>query len=105
MNFPDDADGDVLRSLESEGFDFDKPVWIDFNIDFEEWPPPLHAITLFQERYPEAVIQPREEEGIGYVLFQIQARLAYELVIRMQAQLTEGMRPFQGNCASWGVLH
>jgi hypothetical protein len=34
MNWPNDVDGDVLRRLESIGFEFDQETDIDFNIDF-----------------------------------------------------------------------
>ena len=38
MNWPNDADHDVLRRSVKDGFDFDKGVTIDFNIDFDHWP-------------------------------------------------------------------
>lgn len=38
MNWPDDEDGDVLRVLDERGFDFNKEVKIDFEIDFDHWP-------------------------------------------------------------------
>jgi hypothetical protein len=38
VDWPNDADGDVLRRLKENGFEFDKEVEIDFNIDFNHWP-------------------------------------------------------------------
>lgn len=38
MEWPNDADGGVFRSLQDDGFDFEKECSIDFNIDFDHWP-------------------------------------------------------------------
>lgn len=37
MNWPNDADGGVLRRLQADGFDFSRPCVIDCNVDFEQW--------------------------------------------------------------------
>ena len=110
MKWPEDADGDVLRRLESRGFDFSQEYDIDFNVDFDVWPPPEKALALLQLEYDIVIIEPQKDtstgmEFSGYVSFQRRARLTYELVIRTQADVTEKMRPFQGRCDSWGLLH
>ena len=103
MNWPDDADGDVLRRLEQEGFDFTQVHEIDFNVDFESWPPPEKAISLLSEKYGNIEIIPPEEEYEGYVLFRIKDRLTYELVIHVQEETNLIMGPYQGVCESWGL--
>jgi regulator of ribonuclease activity B len=104
-NWPNDADGDVLRSMEESGFDFSMPCLIDFNVDFENWPPSPEAMRLLSREYPSAKIYDPEGDSAGYVLIQVHALLTYELVIRTQAYVSELMAPFKGECVSWGVLH
>ena len=105
MNWPSDADGDVLRSIAAAGFDFSKPCLVDFNVDFEQWPPPAEALRLLSLEYPSAISYEPEGDGAGYVLIQVYALLTYDLVIRTQTYVSELMAPFKGECISWGVLH
>ena len=51
MFWPNDTDGDVLRRLEQDGFDFTRTHEIDFIVDFDSWPPPKKAISLLSEKY------------------------------------------------------
>ena len=74
MTWPNDADGDVFRRMEKSGFDFSKAHSIDFNVDFEGWPPMTEAVALLKRRYPNAKIHEPSGEYLGYVQFQIHAR-------------------------------
>jgi hypothetical protein len=103
--WPDDADGDVLRRLERNGFDFSKPVAIDFNVDFDAWPPPDSALELLKERFGEIDVIEPEDEGSGYVCFQVTSRLSYELVTSVQRSVSLALASNGGQCDSWGVLH
>jgi len=111
MNWPDDADGDVLRRLETDGFDFEKECEIDFNIDFKDWPLPTPTIEALKKLYPNSqVIDPDQEDLkkldlAGYAQFQIAGKLTYDLVVSTQKEVTEQMKPFGGRCESWGVMH
>ena len=110
MNWPNDADGDVLRGLEEDGFDFSKSYDVDFNIDFEEWPASQDAIDLLNSKYaPIEIIEPDEEdleEGItkGYILAQVSGQITYDFIVNTQEKLTVLMKPFGGFCESWGVM-
>jgi hypothetical protein len=99
MTWPNNADGDVMRSLQAGGFNFDREVEIDFNIDFDEWPPDSSVTGMLQNKLPSAVISVEE----GCLLVQVRARLTYQFVINMQAELTALSDPFGGICESWGV--
>ena len=105
MSWPDDADGDVFRRLSSHGFDFDRPWLIDFNVDFDGWPPSAEALSRLMREFPSVVVFEPSEEGDGYVQFQIHAQVTYALVTRIQAEVSEWMAPYGGACESWGVLH
>jgi len=102
-DWPDDADGDALRRLEASGLDFSTPHHIDFNVDFERSPPP-EAISALAARYGEVLLE-GDDEGQPYLLFRVHAPPTYELVIRVQAEVSDLMEPFGGICDSWGVLH
>jgi hypothetical protein len=103
--WPNDADGDVFRKLKSKGFDFSKPYTIDFNIDFDVWPPSTEALSAIKNAFPSARIYEDENKESGYVLFNITALLTYELVTGIQIKASELAKPFGGHCESWGVLH
>lgn len=110
MNWPNDADGDVLRRLEGNGFNFEKEVEIDFNIDFNHWPLTNEEKEQINNLYPDASFYDPDEEDIeegnliGYVQFQLIAKLTYELVMSTQEKVTEQMKQFGGWCESWGVM-
>ncbi len=103
MNWPNDADGDVLRRLEQDGFDFTQVHKIDFNVDFENWPPPEKAISLLSEKYGNVEIVQPEEDYEGYVLFRIRDKLTYDLVMQVQEETSLIMGAYHGQCESWGV--
>jgi hypothetical protein len=102
--WPDDVDGDVLREMDACGFDFSKPASIDFNVDFEVWPPPQEAVEILTREYPGLEIHEPDDEFSGDFTFQVQALVTYELVMRIQSEVTDLMAPFGGRCESWGVL-
>ena len=110
MNWPNNADGDVLRRLESNGFDFGKEARIDFNIDFNHWPLSNEEKEGIRKLYPNSVIFDPDEEDIkdgnliGYAQFQLVAELTYELVTSTQDIVTNQMNQYGGWCESWGVM-
>ena len=103
-NWPKDADGDVFRRLEASGFNFELAHNIDFNIDFETWPPSPDFINTLQNQYPNVEMFEPDNSGSGYVLFVIKSKLTYELVMFIQHSVTELAAPYGGVCESWGVL-
>jgi len=101
--WPSDVDGDVLRLLEEGGFDFTKPTLIDFNVEFETWPPSQTAIETLAREYPNLTLYEPEDEFCGDITFQVHDLVSYELVMRVQREVTDLMAPFGGRCDSWGV--
>jgi len=106
MDWPNDADGDVLRRMQESGFDFARAV----DIDFDHWPLSDDEKKLVTDLYPDSdFIDPDAEdidEGIdtGFVLFQIRGKVTYELVINTQKSVTRQMEKIGGLCESWGVM-
>lgn len=102
-NWPSNADGDVLKRLEERGFDFTKHYTVDFNIDFDQWPPCKEAIDAIRTAYPDAKVYDDGEEG--YILFQINSIITYDFVVETQSKATSLVAQYGGRCESWGVLH
>jgi len=104
QNFPADVDGDVLRRMLANGFDFSAPARIDFNIDFDDWPPSPDLLVELEKRFAEVTVHDPDEYS-GYVSFVVTAQVTYELVMSIQRSASEMASPFGGICESWGVLH
>ena len=104
VDWPDDADGDVFRRLAESDFDFSKPHTVDYNVDFNSWPPQQPAIDLLASIYGAIEISEPGEFGAGYVLFQIHAPVTYEYVTTVQRNVSIAMAPYGGICESWGVM-
>src|SRR4051812_11566848 len=97
--WPEDADGDVLRRLESSGFDFSQSYAVDFNVDFAAWPPTTEALTLLESKFGTVKqYEPENADESGYLLFQVYGPLSYEMVTSVQRRATSAMAPFGGVC-------
>lgn len=105
MDWPNDADGDVLGRMKSRGFDFSKSYLVDFNVDFSTWPPSDAAMEILRREYPSTKVYEPSDGGDGYVQFQVYEKVSYGLVTKIQAYVSDLMRPYGGVCDSWGVLH
>jgi hypothetical protein len=100
MNWPDDADGDVLRHLQRIGFDFSARAIVNFDVDIDD---PRSCQRLFQAivvAFPTAGLSVGEES----ILVQIEERLTYQFVVSTQERLSKIAAPFGGVCESWGVM-
>jgi hypothetical protein len=100
MIWPSDADGEVLRRLSEAGLDFSKVAWIDFNVDFDTWPPIPIALDEIANAFPDARVSLED----GYVLVRLERLISYDLVTSVQAKLSEATAEFGGSCDTWGVL-
>jgi hypothetical protein len=98
--WPGDADGDAMRQLQDDGFDFNRDAEIDFNIDFDRLPPHPSVVGLLKDKLPSAQVSIEDD----CILVQVRARLTYSFVTGMQADLTQISAPFGGRCESWGLF-
>jgi hypothetical protein len=101
MSWPDDADGDVFRSLEADGFDFSVETLIEFNVDLGDPDSTTAAIDAALDVCPDAAIGLEDD----HFVVQVQALLTYEFVIAAQQKLTAATEKFGGSCDSWSVMH
>jgi hypothetical protein len=104
-DWPDDADGGVFRNLAAEGFDFSIHHTIDYNVDFDSWPPPAAALEWLRIQFGQLGLYPPDDDMDGYVEFRVVGRLTYEAVTSTQRRVSAAMEPFGGVCESWGVMH
>lgn len=103
--WPNDADGDVLRRMQSRGFDFSKTYVIDFNVDFGTWPPSEEVFQILQRAFPTADIYDYSDSEDPHLLLKIEEKLTYDFVIGTQARVTVLVKDYGGRCDSWGILH
>lgn len=103
LRWPQDPHGDGLRRLEENGFDFLKPVVIDFKVYFEAWPAHTDAMLRLTREYTSVSSCGTDDEVGGFLEFQVYALLTYELVTNTMSYVTELMLPYRGACLSWGV--
>jgi hypothetical protein len=102
--FPAGADGDVLRRLQENGFDFSRPHDIDFAIDFDAWPPADDAIAWLKQHYQSVAIYDPEDGDPGDVIVQVHGLVTHDLVVQTQAAISSAMSAFGGICEAWGML-
>ena len=103
MGWPVGADGDVFRRLEADGFDFSKSHEIDFQIDFRAWPPSTEVIAAVQGKYPNVRVYAPEAGSCGYLQFSIVELVTYDLVLKVQGDMTTLVAPHGGVCESWSL--
>ena len=104
MSWPNDADGDVFRRLEADGFDFGKPHTVEYNVDFEHWPQDNNALEILRRQYRSVEVYEPDGDYKGYVQFRVWGPVTYEGVMGIQRRITLAMQPYGGVCESWGVL-
>jgi regulator of RNase E activity RraB len=103
-DFPDDADGDALRRVESDGSDMSKPMFIDFHISVVG---EANAISLgVAVRKLGYRTHLYDSDGKRSWTCQCSTRMlaTYESVIAIQNELAELSAPFGGYCDGWGTF-
>ncbi|MCF6319398.1 MAG: ribonuclease E inhibitor RraB [Proteobacteria bacterium] len=104
MIWPDTIDGDVFRRMQESNFDFSIKHNIDFNVDFENWPPPEEIFINLQKIFTNVEHIEPEGEYDGYITFHIYKKLTYELVMNIQEDISDLVKKCSGICESWGVM-
>jgi hypothetical protein len=103
-DWPEDADGDVFHRLREHGFDFTQHYAVDYNVDFDAWPPSADAVAWLEREFGQVGLYPPGEDLGGYAEFQVVGPLTYDGVTSIQRRVSAAMERFGGICESWGVL-
>ena len=103
-DWPEDADGDVFRRLREHSFDFAQPYAVDYNVDFEAWPPSAEAVTWLEREFGRVCLHPPTVDFGGYAQFQVRGPVTYVGVTSIQRRVSAAMMVHGGICESWGVM-
>ena len=106
--FPNDADGDVLRRLKENNFDFEKA----YDVDFYCWAKNLKSANEIAKRasdngYMSEVTIDDEAERPDQkysVYMTVNIYVTYDEVMSRQNSLSSWLENFQTKCDGWGVL-
>ena len=107
MDWPNNKDGVLLKRLASEGINLMQPHTIEFNVDFEHWPPSTDIYSMLKTKYGNVKLyEPGSLDASqdGYISVRIQSIISYKLVADMQRELTDFTASHGGYCDSWAVL-
>ena len=110
MDFPNDIDGDVMRQLKENGFNFDNETEVEFIIDFDHWPLTSSEKQVIQTLYANSTcVEPHEEDIkmgdlFGYVQFYITSKVEHNFIVKTQETVTSQMKQYGGCCDSWSVI-
>ena len=106
--FPDDDDGDVLRSLQKKGVDLNQPRDVDFYCYARDRATADRIIMLLDGMgFTSSVFDDDESESTDErlsVYSTINMMPDYDDLIRTQIELNEVLRPFGTHCDGWGTL-
>ena len=106
--FPDDDDGDVLRSLQKKGVDLDQPRDIDFYCWAKDRPTAERIVLLMNEMGFASHVHESEKSDPPDQKFSVYGakRMVpdYDALIRTQIELSEALLPFGTYCDGWGTL-
>jgi regulator of RNase E activity RraB len=108
MNFPNDADGDVLRSLQKKGVDLSQPRVIEFYC--------FASDRLVADKISKKIILPgfenevfeskdtNDSTEIYSVYFVCSMVPNYADIVRIQNELNAKLNRFGTTCDGWGTL-
>ena len=107
--FPEDVDGDVLRSVQSNGSDMSQPMNIDFQIAAPN-ESAATAIAADAERLGYRISvsadeeQPSTSRGTWTVNCTTRTMATHEGVLAMQSELDALAKPHGGYSDGWGTF-
>jgi len=109
MNFPDDENGDVLRNLFSDGFDFTREYVVDFHAVYAtaEYADKVARLYVEDLRNGEALVnietKPHEEGGMCLDLA-VKMIVSYDSITEFEERLASRTPSTDGFLDGWGVL-
>jgi hypothetical protein len=104
LSFPNDADGDVLRSLLERGVNFAAPHNIDFCISIPSKEQGDMLLPILKTRGLTGTLERDEESGRWTCYCAKNMMLDYDELMATQALLDELSRPYGGYSDGWGTF-
>jgi hypothetical protein len=103
IQYPDDADGDALRSVASMGCDMTKPMEIDFFVAVPDQEAGQRVAELATGHgYRTKVVFDEEDDAWDCYCTKLMVP-TYEAVCGAQSELDELSRPVNGYTDGWGT--
>lgn len=103
-DYPDDADGDALRSIAASGSDMSRPMVIDFAIDASSKSIAQACLAAIEEAGFEGSLYHDEEDQRWSVYVPIPMIAEYDVIIRTQKILGELVTEHGGTPDGWGTF-
>jgi len=104
MNIPNDADGDAMRRVLSDGSDPSKPMDVDFMIACPSIASAENIAPQAESRGYKPSISVDEETSSVTCYCMKSMLLDYDLLISAQAELDALARPHEGYIDGWGTF-
>jgi len=102
--FPNDADGQVLKSFKKEGVDFSQPHDVDFQIACADEESLQATLTVLHHNDFKVEGFYDEEYDEWYCTVQMNMLLEYQPIMDMQEKLDELVKPYDAYSDGWGVM-
>lgn len=102
IEFPDDADGDALRRVASDGSDMSRPMLIDFMVEASTQHDAEAIARIGEQRGYTAQIA--EDDGCWTVYLAVTMLASHEGVVARQREISSFVSPFGTQCESWGTF-
>jgi hypothetical protein len=104
ISFPNDADGDALRSLYKEGLDFKKQHPVDFFIAAPDKSSAEKMLTSLKSEGFNCFLEEDDETGEWSCCYSSKMILEYQAIVDLQQKLERICTPFGGVSDGWGVF-
>lgn len=103
-DYPEDADGDALRSIAASGSDMSRPMLIDFAIDASSKSIAQACLAALEDAGFQATLYQDDEEQRWSVYCPIRMIAEYDAIVRTQKILGELVADLGGTPDGWGTF-
>ena len=117
IDYPNNADGDALRRIASDGVDMSLPRIIEFHVDVPNESAAKNVAKALSDNgyeikifYDEGELEddePLDEDEFGSswtVYAKVMMAPDYEKIIKIQAEIDRIVQPIDGKSDGWGTL-
>ncbi len=104
MKFPNDADGDALRSLYNDGVNFKKPQLVEFFVAVPDFATGEKIAQALKVEGYNCLIDQDDETDEWSCSFSKKMLLQYQEIVKLQNKLDQITKPLGGFSDGWGVF-
>ncbi len=110
-NFPDDADGNVLRGLVDRGVDLSRPCVVEFFITIPNESKGKELLKILEENnfkdcrlYHNVPDEHYDFEDSWDIIYTKKFVITYDEIVNIQNKLDELSKPFDSHIDGWGTF-